>query len=58
MQAWLAERAIAPRSITAYSDSRNDIPLLELADKAVAVDPDPTLRAHAENKGWSVISLR
>lgn len=58
LQAWLAERAIAPKSITAYSDSRNDIPLLELADTAVAVDPDPTLREHAGRKGWSVISLR
>jgi HAD superfamily hydrolase (TIGR01490 family) len=58
LQTWLAERAIAPKSITAYSDSRNDIPLLELADTAVAVDPDPTLREHAERQGWPVISLR
>lgn len=41
-----------------YSDSFNDIPLLEAAAEAVAVDPDDTLRAHARNKGWQIISLR
>lgn len=43
---------------TAYSDSRNDIPLLELADTAVAVDPDDTLRAQAQKRGWTIISLK
>jgi HAD superfamily hydrolase (TIGR01490 family) len=41
-----------------YSDSHNDLPLLERVRHAVAVDPDPTLRAHAEQHGWPVISLR
>lgn len=41
-----------------YSDSRNDIPLLERVGRPVAVDPDPTLAAHARKRGWSVISLR
>lgn len=41
-----------------YSDSANDIPLLEKADRAVAVDPDPRLLAHAEARGWTVLSLR
>jgi HAD superfamily hydrolase (TIGR01490 family) len=41
-----------------YSDSRNDLPLLELVSHPVAVDPDDTLRAHAEKHGWPVISLR
>src|SRR3546814_5063243 len=44
--------------LTAYSDSRNDIPLLEEAHTAIAVDPDPVLRATAEARGWQVISLR
>ncbi|MBL8481639.1 MAG: HAD family hydrolase, partial [Rhodocyclaceae bacterium] len=30
-----------------YSDSLNDLPLLERVSNPVAVDPDPTLRAHA-----------
>ncbi|KAB2318069.1 HAD family hydrolase [Betaproteobacteria bacterium SCN1] len=41
-----------------YSDSLNDLPLLEKVRHPVAVDPDPTLRVHAETRGWPVISLR
>jgi HAD superfamily hydrolase (TIGR01490 family) len=41
-----------------YSDSHNDIPLLEAVTHPVAVDPDPTLRAHALARGWTVLSLR
>ncbi|MFV0277471.1 MAG: HAD family hydrolase [Parahaliea sp.] len=41
-----------------YSDSHNDLPLLSQVDNPVAVDPDPALRAHAEQVGWPVISLR
>ncbi|MFH1816725.1 MAG: HAD family phosphatase [Pseudomonadota bacterium] len=41
-----------------YSDSHNDLPLLEKVWHPVAVDPDPTLRAHAEARNWPVISLR
>ncbi len=40
-----------------YSDSQNDLPLLSRVSNPVAVDPDPTLRAHAETAGWPVISL-
>ena len=41
-----------------YSDSLNDMPLLELVDHPVAVDPDPTLRARAAERGWPIVSLR
>jgi HAD superfamily hydrolase (TIGR01490 family) len=41
-----------------YSDSLNDLPLLEKVQHPIAVNPDPTLRAHAEAHGWPVISLR
>lgn len=41
-----------------YSDSHNDIPLLELVTHPVAVDADETLTQHAEMKGWDIISLR
>lgn len=41
-----------------YSDSMNDLPLLERVDHAVAVDPDDKLRAEAHRRGWSIISLR
>jgi HAD superfamily hydrolase (TIGR01490 family) len=40
-----------------YSDSRNDIPLLEQVSNPVAVNPDETLRKHAEVKGWPILSL-
>lgn len=43
---------------TFYSDSLNDLPLLMRVDRPVAVDPDDTLRAHALDKGWEIISLR
>lgn len=41
-----------------YSDSHNDIPLLEVVTHPVAVDPDPTLLALARARDWPVLSLR
>jgi HAD superfamily hydrolase (TIGR01490 family) len=41
-----------------YSDSLNDLPLLECVTNPVAVDPDDTLRAIAIERGWPVLSLR
>jgi HAD superfamily hydrolase (TIGR01490 family) len=41
-----------------YSDSHNDLPLLEIIQHPIAVDPDPALRARALEKAWPVISLR
>lgn len=41
-----------------YSDSHNDLPLLEQVDNPVAVDPDETLEQAARARGWPVISLR
>ena len=40
-----------------YSDSLNDLPLLEIVSDPVAVNPDPTLRAHAERAGWEILML-
>jgi HAD superfamily hydrolase (TIGR01490 family) len=40
-----------------YSDSLNDLPLLSRVTHPVAVDPDETLRAHAQKNGWPVITL-
>ncbi len=58
LQDWLARQPQPFSHITAYSDSRNDLPLLEFADVAVAVDPDPVLQQAAAARGWPVISLR
>ena len=43
---------------TFYSDSLNDLPLLLKVKRPVAVNPDATLLAHAEQHGWRIISLR
>lgn len=61
LDAWLKGRGLAWEAIEAswfYSDSLNDLPLLQRVSNPVAVDPDPTLKAHAEQHGWPVISLR
>lgn len=50
--------AAPPEHTWFYSDSHNDLPLLMSVGHPVAVDPDPTLRAHAESAGWAVMSLR
>ena len=41
-----------------YSDSHNDLPLLERVTHPVAVDPDPKLAAVARTRGWPEVSLR
>ncbi|MCW4385950.1 HAD-IB family hydrolase [Salinibacterium sp. SYSU T00001] len=54
----LAARAGSPLTdCWAYSDSRNDIPLLELAGNRVVVNPDLELARHAVKHGWSVMRL-
>lgn len=50
-----AERAGVMRTSVFYSDSITDLPLLEWADVAVAVNPDPRLRSYAEACSWRVI---
>lgn len=60
LEAWLAERGESIKSViksTFYSDSHNDLPLLEQVSHPVAVDPDAALRAQAEARGWPVLSL-
>jgi HAD superfamily hydrolase (TIGR01490 family) len=58
LQQWLEKEKSSPDFITFYSDSINDLPLLDYADKPVAVDPDEKLSAHAVSASWSIISLR
>jgi HAD superfamily hydrolase (TIGR01490 family) len=41
-----------------YSDSINDLPLLQEVATPVAVDPDQRLRDKAESKGWKILTLR
>jgi HAD superfamily hydrolase (TIGR01490 family) len=58
LHAWLSEQGKSLDGAWFYSDSHNDLPLLRLVDHPVAVDPDATLLAEAQDKGWPVISLR
>lgn len=58
LREWLTERGGDLSGSHFYSDSHNDIPLLELVDRPVAVDPDERLARHARARGWPIISLR
>ena len=40
-----------------YSDSVNDIPLLEVVTDPIATNPDDVLLEHAEKRGWQIIKL-
>ncbi|MCU1597503.1 MAG: family hydrolase [Glaciihabitans sp.] len=63
------EKAIAARAFTAelgadladswaYSDSRNDIPLLSLVGHRIVVNPDARLTKHAKEHGWPILQLK
>jgi HAD superfamily hydrolase (TIGR01490 family) len=54
---WLAQTGESVAGAWFYSDSHNDLPLLEQVTHPVAVDPDPVLAAHARQHDWPVISL-
>ena len=58
LQRWLLENNRTLNGSYFYSDSHNDLPLLSMVEHPVAVDPDETLKAHAEAQGWPVVSLR
>lgn len=58
LDAWLEQTGQTLAGSAFYSDSHNDLPLLERVDRPVAVDPDPQLRAVAEERGWPVMTLR
>jgi HAD superfamily hydrolase (TIGR01490 family) len=58
---WLSARGWALDSFedsVFYSDSMNDLPLMCKVKHPVAANPDATLRAHAEQHSWPIISLR
>jgi HAD superfamily hydrolase (TIGR01490 family) len=58
--AWLARRRATWRDVERswfYSDSINDLPLLEAVTDPVVVDPDPALRAHALANDWPIMRL-
>lgn len=58
LQAWLIEQGESLDGAYFYSDSRNDLPLLSLVTQPRVVNPDPVLKAHAEQAGWPVLNWR
>lgn len=60
----LAVRELAEREgldlakCTAYSDSINDLPMLEVVGRPVAVNPEPALAEYARDHGWPVYDFR
>ena len=59
VEQWLAARGLgwADVETTFYSDSTNDLPLLERVDHPVATNPDARLRAIASQRGWRILEL-
>ena len=55
---WLKDKEHSLQSSLFYSDSHNDISLLEVVDTAIAVDPDEKLEEIAQQRSWKIISLR
>lgn len=58
LQDWIKKTGHSLAGSFFYSDSNTDLPLLELVDHPVAVDPDQELKAKAKARGWPVISLK
>ena len=63
LQQWLEQKKQEQREFNLqesyfYSDSFNDLPLLQKVGHPVAVDPDDKLRNYAQQQDWAVISLR
>ena len=57
LEAWLAEHNADLRGSWFYSDSHNDLPLLERVDHPVAVEPDETLAKVARSRQWPILQL-
>lgn len=58
LKEWLASTNHSLDDSYFYSDSHNDLPLLELVDNPIIVDGDDRLLQTAEERGWERISLR
>lgn len=58
LNAWLAENNMDLQGSCFYSDSHNDLPLLEKVDYPIAVNPDEQLRQAAVASDWPIVDLR
>lgn len=57
LRQWLDEHKVSLEGAYFYSDSINDLPLLDLVAHPVAVDPDAELSAIAKGRQWPLIHL-
>ena len=59
MEAWMQQHGLNWDTVhtTFYSDSINDVPLLEKANVAIATNPDDRLRALAQERQWRILDL-
>ena len=58
LDAWLEQMGGRPDETWFYSDSHNDLPLLQRVDHPVAVNPDEVLSKTAAERNWPVMSLK
>jgi phosphoserine phosphatase len=58
VRALAANEGLDLASCAAYSDSVNDLPMLELVGNPCAINPDSRLRRHAEVAGWRIHDFR
>ncbi|MBP2701215.1 HAD family hydrolase [Photobacterium lucens] len=58
LQSWLNNHPNQFRSSYGYSDSINDLPLLQHVNKPFAVNPDPALALHAQMNEWTIMDWR
>ena len=58
VRALAAHEGLNLASCAAYSDSVNDLPMLELVGNPCAINPDSRLRRHAEVAGWRIHDYR
>jgi HAD superfamily hydrolase (TIGR01490 family) len=54
-ETWAARHGIDLAASYFYSDSFNDLPLMERVGKAVAINPDARLRRYARRRGWEMM---
>jgi HAD superfamily hydrolase (TIGR01490 family) len=59
LKQWLAESNVDPNTlnVTFYTDSMNDLPLMENVNHPVATNPDDRLRSLATERGWRILDL-
>ena len=58
LREWLEQESETLLDARFYSDSMNDLPLLEFVENPVATNPDPRLKSIAQSRGWPVLNWK